>query len=221
MGVPHGKERFGSTLGTADGVHAYSTHYTSMRPAELLRMSSYHGVHYCGVKYQCVEYARRWLIQVHGVTFESVRMAYDIMDLTHFTRIPQAGLPDGEDDRVHVVKVRNGEGHSTDSASAAGPAFAPGRGDVLLWHPEGHYRKTGHVAIVVDQVTDERGRVAAIRVAEQNVTDASWGGRPYARELAVRQDSDSNGNATYAVHDPLPGARVLGWVRPSVQRCKM
>ena len=34
-----------------------------------------------GFKYQCVELARRYLIINHGVTFDSIPMAFDIFDL--------------------------------------------------------------------------------------------------------------------------------------------
>ena len=40
----------------------------------------WHGVP-TGFTYQCVELARRYLIINHGVTFESIPMAYDIFDL--------------------------------------------------------------------------------------------------------------------------------------------
>jgi len=37
--------------------------------------------HFTGLKWQCVEYARRWLITVKGATFEKVNNATDIWNL--------------------------------------------------------------------------------------------------------------------------------------------
>jgi len=41
--------------------------------------------HFTGLKWQCVEYARRWLITVKGATFEKVNNATDIWSLQKAT----------------------------------------------------------------------------------------------------------------------------------------
>jgi hypothetical protein len=54
---------FGSLLGVAPGgVPAYSCKGISFR-------SHYNGDIYYGARYQCVEFARRWLVHTQGVTF--------------------------------------------------------------------------------------------------------------------------------------------------------
>ena len=44
---------------------------------------------YTGLKYQCVELARRYLILVKQITFEDVDFAYQIFTLKHFRRKPK------------------------------------------------------------------------------------------------------------------------------------
>ena len=72
---------FGSLLGIAPGgVPAYSSKGMSFR-------SHYNGEIYYGARYQCVEFARRWLVHTQGVTFGSVGMAWEIFPLPHTTRV--------------------------------------------------------------------------------------------------------------------------------------
>ncbi len=54
-----------------------------------------------GAKWQCVEFARRWLIHVKGYTFPSIGMAYTIFDLNHVIRISDGA-------HVPLVAVPNG-----------------------------------------------------------------------------------------------------------------
>ena len=203
------KAAFGSPIGDGPrGVVAHSSHYGSLGFGQLCEgMSAYAtlpggGRVYTGFKWQCVEYARRWWILTHGVTFGSVGMAYEIFDLPHFTR----AVPEGNDadaPPVAVDRVRNGRA-----------GLRPTEGTVLLWEPQGFFAKTGHVAIVT-AASD-----TWVRVAEQNVTDAPWGAaepssppvRGYSREIPARVGPDGQ----YTISDPLPGAAVLGWVHPRV-----
>uniref|UniRef100_A0A7S1QS36 Peptidase C51 domain-containing protein n=1 Tax=Neobodo designis TaxID=312471 RepID=A0A7S1QS36_NEODS len=210
MGGGGSKAAFGSAIGTSpQGVVAHSSHYRSMRLADVARMSSYRDGHYCGVKWQCVEYARRWLLQVHGVTFASVGMAYEIFDLPEFYR---PGTSDGgAPTPVRVQRYRDGEA-PTAQRSDGDSSAAPQVGDVLLWHPQGHFARTGHVAIVVAVGADSETDGLTIALGEQNVTDASWKGLPFSRQLRVTRRG-----AAFAIEDPLPGAKVLGWVRPVLQ----
>ena len=46
---------------------------------------SYLGREYMGYKWQCVEFARRYLYLNHGMVFTDVGMAYEIFSLTIFT----------------------------------------------------------------------------------------------------------------------------------------
>ena len=77
---------FATVLGiTNGGVEVFSCDYDSITDRSLLGNRAafetfLNGVS-TGFKYQCVELARRYLIINHGVTFESIPMAYDIFDL--------------------------------------------------------------------------------------------------------------------------------------------
>jgi glutathionylspermidine amidase/synthetase len=132
---------------------------------------------FLGYRYQCVEFARRWLVEVHGITFASVGMAYEIFDLPAFERVAplKGGDYQGNAKRtpspkqtnpVPLVKTRNGH---------AGPK--PVVGSVILWAPIGYFIWTGHVGIVVDITETE------VRIAEQNVWDHDWEGKNYSRSL--------------------------------------
>lgn len=74
---------FGTLLGTAakGRVQVFSSDYLSISlfRAPFMKWSSDSGIHY-----QCVELARRYLMLVDGVSFASVRMAYEIFSLPSF-----------------------------------------------------------------------------------------------------------------------------------------
>ena len=54
-----------------------------------------------GAKWQCVEFARRWLIEVKGHTFPSIGMAYTIFDLTYLIRL-------ADDAHIPLERIPNG-----------------------------------------------------------------------------------------------------------------
>jgi glutathionylspermidine amidase/synthetase len=83
----------------------------------------YQGI-YTGLKYECVEFARRWLIIVYGITFESVDHAKDIYNLNNFSN------------NIPIKKCING----SDKISF---------GDLVIWTNQGEFKEHGHVAIVV------------------------------------------------------------------------
>mmetsp|Transcript_23982 Transcript_23982/g.24571 ORF Transcript_23982/g.24571 Transcript_23982/m.24571 type:complete len:213 (+) Transcript_23982:110-748(+) len=181
---------FAAICGIAPGgVPAYSCDYDSADPT--VWKSRYQFRHendglYYGYRYQCVEFSRRWLIHVHGITFGDVGMAYEIFDFPYATRIS-----DGS--RVPWNNIRNG----------SSPRPVPG--SVLIWDEGGEFRHTGHVAIVTE-VSDNW-----VRVAEQNVEDVYWPeGRDYARELIAEYNEEKD---TYYIHEVWGrhGGVVLGW----------
>ncbi len=74
---------FGEIIGITDqGVIAFSNENSNHQA------NYYQGI-YTGLKYECVEFVRRWLIIVYGITFESVDHAKDIYNLNYFSnKIP-------------------------------------------------------------------------------------------------------------------------------------
>ena len=67
------KVQWGTVVGTNNGVEAYSNY----KPEDGYLKNYVNGV-YTGNKYQCVEYARRWLILVKYITIPNVGCACEI-----------------------------------------------------------------------------------------------------------------------------------------------
>lgn len=80
---------FGTLLGYAPGgVAIYSSNYSSLNPQDYpddATFRSYIGNEYMGHKWQCVEFARRFLFLTYGFVFTDVGMAYEIFSCV-FTR---------------------------------------------------------------------------------------------------------------------------------------
>lgn len=76
---------FGTLLGYAPGgVAIYSSDYSSLDPQEYeddAVFRSYIDDEYMGHKWQCVEFARRFLFLNYGVVFTDVGMAWEIFSL--------------------------------------------------------------------------------------------------------------------------------------------
>lgn len=109
-----------SIMISVHGVTIHSPQNQSDRPHYL------NGI-YTGVEWQCVELARRYLIQQHQITFSSIPNAYDIFALPYFFRL------DGK--KVDIQKHVNGS------------SILPHVGSLLIWN-KSKESKTGHVAIV-------------------------------------------------------------------------
>lgn len=179
---------FGTVLGHGPGgVPAYSSDYDSVDLKELPDRSAFrshvNGI-YTGYKWQCVEYARRWLLLNKGYVFEDIAMAYDIF------RLQQVTVPESEQ-TLPLRSFRNGSPRH------------PEPGCMLIWSEGGEFQVTGHVAIVTE-VTE-----SYIRIAEQNVGHQYWTeGVDYARELPARIDNNSG----YWIQCTFGDAKILGWV---------
>ena len=102
---------------------------------------------FTGLKHQCVELARRWCVRSKGATFREVENASDMVSL-------RSGkcLTCGRPVRINVSRLVKAPSVSS--------------GDLLVWKRglPGQYRKTGHVAVVVNVESDKD----AVTVAEQN-----------------------------------------------------
>lgn len=145
---------YGVVLGmTADGVKSYSN---CQAQCVVFDPNQIEGT-YTGIKWQCVEFARRWLIQNRGMTFGDVDVAADIWALNALTRL-------SDQSPVPLKTYENGA------------TQRPRRGDLLIYARE--YLGTGHAAIVLS-VDWRRGLV---RVAEQNYKNIKWRGH-YARTI--------------------------------------
>ena len=119
---------------------------------------------FTGEKWQCVEYARRWLLRKRGAVFGDVDIAADIwIKIDHLVRVhDQARLPL--------------------PARLNGSEQAPQAGDLLIY-AEAFYG-TGHVAVVLD--IDPVARL--ISVGEQNFYNQPWPGTHARRIEYIEKD---------------------------------
>ena len=175
---------FGTLLGNSNGVIARSNGTTariSNQPNE-----DKNGV-YCGMKWQCVEYGRRYLHEVKGFTFEGVHGAHNIWDLDTLTELKTS---------VTHEFLSNKNGRSKDK---------PLEGALLIY-PMQDDCPFGHVAAIVDVKFDETTGKGYVRIGEQNWANTSWEGNDYSRELELKRDEKGR----YTIIDDS-GHPILGW----------
>ncbi len=179
---------FGTIQGYAPGnVPAFSCDYDTANDEDLPSRGAYRsyidGV-YLGYKWQCVEFARRWLYINKGYIFGDIAMAYDIFNLN--------SVRDVKTNEILPL-------HSFENGSKRHPE----PGCLMIWNEGGEFEITGHVAIVTEVFPDR------IRVAEQNVTFKKWAdGCDYSRELKARV----GGDGSYWIKCSFGDGEILGWV---------
>jgi glutathionylspermidine amidase/synthetase len=121
---------------------------------------------YTGIRWQCVEYARRWLLVNKGAVYSDVDVAADIWD-----------------EIDHLTDVRTNRELPLES-HLNGSMQPPQVGDLLIYASELY--GTGHVAVVLD--TDYEDGV--IEVGEQNYRNEP---RPddFARKIELVKKGDN------------------------------
>ena len=154
---------YGNVLGVSRrGVEAYSN---CQSDCVIYEPNQWKG-EYTGIKWQCVEYARRWLLMNKGMTYGDVDFAADIWnEINHLTDIST--------NRPHPLETHlNGSNQP------------PRVGDLLVYASE--FNDTGHVAVVIDADYED----GVIAVAEQNYNNETWPD-DYSRkiELVRREDN--------------------------------
>jgi glutathionylspermidine amidase/synthetase len=115
-----------------------------------------------GMRWQCVEYARRWLINQKSVTFAEVQYAYQIWDLNEGQRVDT-------EQPVPLLKFENRISKT-----------APQVGDLLIYSVD--FAVTGHVAVVVGVHRN------SILVAEQNYFNHVWDRPNFSRRLLLEKE---------------------------------
>jgi glutathionylspermidine amidase/synthetase len=147
---------FGEVVGTApSGVTAYSNCNNQCVNPEA---NFVEGI-FTGIKWQCVEYARRWLLLNEKVVYGDVDIAADIWNL-------QTVHTPAKDQQYTFSSIVNG---STNANLQ--------RGDLLIYASA--FLGTGHVAVVLS--VDEKQQ--KIVVGEQNYTNKIWQ-QESAREIS-------------------------------------
>ena len=181
-------EPFGTVLGLAPGnVPVFSSDYDTADETEFpdrhAYRSSIDGI-YMGQKWQCVEFARRWLYLNEGAIFDEVAMAYDIF-------------------RLQYLRIVRDASHLPLRSFRIGSLRRPEPGGLLIWEEGGHFSTTGHVAIITEVGDDY------VRIAEQNFAHHRWpAGQSYSRELQMSVTASGG----YVVDGGGDGASILGWV---------
>ena len=131
---------FGTLLGYAPGgVAIYSSNYGSLDPRnypEDADFRSYIGNEYMGHKWQCVEFARRFLFLNYGFVFTDVGMAWEIFSLRFLRQVVNDNiLPLQAFANGSKRAPRAGARHGASVGSLRSRACAQGRQDSRL-HPQ-------------------------------------------------------------------------------------
>ncbi|WP_158969207.1 glutathionylspermidine synthase family protein [Paraglaciecola sp. L3A3] len=179
---------FGEALGIAPGgVISYSSDYDTADDAIYPSRShfrSYIDGIYMGYKWQCVEFARRWLYINKGYIFNDVAMAYEIFRLNYVR------------DLVNNTELSL---HSFQNGSQRRPEA----GCLLIWDEGGEFEETGHVAIITEVFDDK------IRIVEQNQDFGKWPNeQDFSREIKAKIGNKND----YWLHCPSGKSTILGWV---------
>lgn len=153
---------YGETLGeTITGVKAFSNcNNECVNPTPFFVDNTF-----TGIKWQCVEYARRWLLVNEGVVYGDVDVAADIWQLDHvMTADKKSQKP--------FINILNGDSQ-----------FDIQRGDLLIYSRA--FLGTGHVAVVlkVDKIKQR------LYLGEQNFDNQIWQ-KGYARDVPFIKHKD-------------------------------
>ena len=178
---------FGTLLGYAPGgVAIYSSDYSSLDPRDYdddAAFRSYIDDEYMGHKWQCVEFARRFLFLNYGMVFTDVGMAWEIFSLRFLREVVN-------DNILPLQAFPNGSPR------------APVAGALLIWQKGGEFKDTGHVAVVTQLLENK------IRIAEQNVLHTPLPpGQQWTRELEMVVE-----NGCYTLRDTFDDTTILGWM---------
>ena len=121
--------------------------------------------HFCtGFRWQCVEFARRWLWDAKGLILPSIGFA------SHIFFQPEVYDPSLKC-FVPVRAVRNGSSSS------------PPEADSLIIYPSSLENFVGHVGVIVESSE------TFVRVADQNRYFHHWEGAGFSREYPVERDA--------------------------------
>ena len=174
---------FGTLLGENDGVIGYSNGNSDHISNETSTIGSRSYQIYSGMKWQCVEYARRWIISRRLLTFGSVDCASDIWHLNSVSSIKANDF----NKALPLNRVPNGS------------TCRPKIGNLLIYKRTEVEAPYGHIAIIT--MVEEN----QVLVSEQNWSNDYWPG-DYARKVPLRVD---DGVYTLTDEDDMP---ILGWM---------
>lgn len=152
--------KFGQPIGiTEQNVVAFSND----EKTEHNKSANYYNQIYTGIKYECVEFVRRWLIMVYNISFSDVNHAIDIFNLPNFFSANNPLI------KIQIKKIPN---NSTNISF----------GDIIIWKKQGHFNLYGHVGVVLGV----RGN--NVFIGEQNIYNKSWNNKRYSRKLMLLEN---------------------------------
>lgn len=151
---------FGVKIGSFEGVDAYSNRNTSYYTNDKNYINKDGVKVFTGIKWQCVEYARRFIIEKFGVYFDDVNSAFQIYDKAH----------------VLDVKKNKHKFVSYDNNNINPPQ----KYDVLIYR-KSYSSPYGHVAII-SNVNLSRGYV---EICEQNYNNYWEDSSEYSRRFQL------------------------------------
>lgn len=173
---------FGDLQGYAPGhIPAYSNKHDHFFSGE----RSIDGHLFCGFKYQCVEFARRWLYERKGLVLPDVNWACHIFQLKEVKDATTA-------ESVAVRAIRNGTSEKP----------IP---DTLIIYPSSPTNVVGHVGVITEVGADY------VCVADQNYRFHRWDA-DYAYKLKLEHNAEAD---TWTIVDDIDPEDVeipLGWV---------
>jgi hypothetical protein len=145
---------------------------------------------YSGMQWQCVEYARRYLITKLGFIFGDVNGAEDIFSEYFVLNI--------ENQSVHeFTSYKNGD-ISCESSNL------PKVHDLIIWPRTTPDIPYGHVAVVLKVNGDD------IYIGEQNWSNNIWEHTTYSRKLKLNRNDDKK---CLLEDEDYPQYPILGWKR--------
>ena len=189
--IGNGKERcattFGTHIGFVTGVPAYSN-CTDIIKSDFDNIISFKGkTIVSGTQWQCVEYARRYLITKLGVTFGSVKGAEDVFALK-----TAESIQNGKNGKNYKFKsFKNGLKYTNENE--------PKVNDVIIWARNVDDTPYGHIAVIL-KIED-----CQIFIGEQNWNDV-WMSPSYSRILTLNKN-----NNKCNIEDE--NNKILGWKR--------
>lgn len=177
---------FGNVIGKDFyGITAFSNH--TINPKEIRYDKSYIFKNiFTGIKWECVEFIRRWLIIRYSITFQELDTAYKIFDLPY---IKFSNLITGE--ILPYMKYYNGSIGN----------LLPNIGTIIIWDKFGEH-PYGHCAVVV-KVDDNY-----IYISEQNWHNEKWN-NPYSRKIPYRLGIL---NSVLLIDKNIYNVSILGWI---------
>ena len=157
-----------------------------------------------GFKWQCVEYARRYLLLRAGLVFGECVRASELFSQHNILHDVERGV------EVEWPRSLNG-----------GPC-PPNEGDVIIYPyvenkiPWGHVGVISHVEWLPSPMgsgRDGTGQCVAIAgIAEQNIHARSWNGRSYGRCVAlIKRTAEGQPSFTLEEHEGAIFEDCLGW----------